>query len=195
MVRRILAAAQRTPSWCNAQPWKVIVTRGHATARFREAMMAHARENPSSPDIDFPSAYEGVYRDRQRECGLQLYDAVGVPRGDRAASALQAAENFRLFGAPHVAIITTEAALGPYGLLDCGAYVSAFMLAAAAAGIGSIAQAALAAHSGLIRGHFSIPTERQVVCGISFGFEDEAHPANTFRVGRAVEDEVVSWRE
>jgi proline dehydrogenase len=38
-----------------------------------------------------------------------------VVRGDREASGRQARENFRLFGAPHVAIVTTDAALGTYG--------------------------------------------------------------------------------
>jgi nitroreductase len=29
---------------------------------------------------------------------------------------------------------------------------------------------------------------------ISFGYEDEAHPANGFRTGRAPLEEVVEWR-
>ena len=49
-----------------------------------------------------------------------------------------------MFGAPHVAIVTSDEALGVYGAVDCGAYVSNFMLAAHSLGVGSIAQAALA---------------------------------------------------
>ena len=40
-------------------------------------------------------------------------------------------------------IITTDEALGVYGVLDCGAWVNNFMLAARSLGIASIAQAAL----------------------------------------------------
>ena len=70
------------------------------------------------------------------------------PRGDKMAYAKQALENFNFFGAPHVAIIHTNEPLGIYGAIDCGAYVSNFMLAAQALGLGTIPQAALARHSG-----------------------------------------------
>jgi hypothetical protein len=45
-------------------------------------------------------------------------------RGDKAAYAKQALENYNFFGAPHVAIIHTDEALGIYGAIDCGAYVT-----------------------------------------------------------------------
>jgi nitroreductase len=194
VIERILALAQLTPSWCNAQPWKVIVTRGAATESFREALFEHTRTPRPEPDIPFPQEYRGVYRDRRRDCGFRLYDAVGVARGDREASGRQARENFRLFGAPHVAIVTTDAALGTYGAVDCGAYVTTFMLAAKALGVACIAQAALASHAPFVRAHFGIPEDRLVLCGISFGYEDQAHPANAFRTSRAPLAEVVDWR-
>jgi nitroreductase len=194
VIRRILAAAQRTPSWCNAQPWRVIITSGAATEALRAGLMEHVRSGERRPDIAFPEAYRGEYQDRRRECGYQLYDAVGVARGDREASARQAAENFRLFGAPHAALVTTEAALGTYGAVDCGAYITAFMLAAQALGVACVAQAALATYSPFLRTHFGIPESRKVVCGIAFGFEDASHPANAFRTSRAPTEEVVDWR-
>ena len=81
---------------------------------------------PPAPDLEWPTKYEGAYAERRRTCGFQLYDAVGIEKGDRAASGKQMLENFRLFGAPHVAIVTTPAELGAYGALDCGGFVSAF---------------------------------------------------------------------
>ena len=54
VIERILAMAQRSPSWCNAQPWEVIVTKGEATERFRAALHAHVTSAPAAPDIAFP---------------------------------------------------------------------------------------------------------------------------------------------
>jgi nitroreductase len=190
---RILDMAQRTASWCNSQPWQVHITRGEGTERFRKALYDHAASAKPDPDFPFPREYHGVYQERRRECGFQLYDSIGITRGDRAASARQGLENFRLFGAPHVAIITTEEALGIYGAVDCGAYVSNFTLAAHSLGIASIAQAALATQSKFIRTYFGIDDDRRVVCGISFGYEDDSHPANQFRTSRAKAGDVVSW--
>ena len=66
----------------------------------------------------------------------------------RPPHAKQALENFNFFGAPHVAIITTDEALGVYGAVDCGGYVTSFMLAAQALGVATVPQAALAFHAG-----------------------------------------------
>jgi nitroreductase len=59
------------------------------------------------------------------------------------------------------------------------------MLAAQALGLGTIPQAALARHSQLIRRHFKLGSDRKVVCGISFGFADNAHKVNSYRTSRA----------
>lgn len=193
IIARFLTLAQRTASWCNSQPWQVTITSGVATNRFREALLQHVSTGERISDIPFPREYHGVYSDRRRECGFQLYESVGIKRGDRDASGVQALENFRLFGAPHVAIVTTEEALGTYGAIDCGAYIGNFMLAARSLGIAAIAQAALASQSKFVRAYFGIPDERLMVCGISFGFEDQKHPANAFRTRRADLAETVNW--
>lgn len=195
VIVRLLTLAQRSASWCNTQPWQVIVTTGEGTERFRAALSAHVRKHGPdvSPDFGQPGEYHGVYRQRRRTSGWQLYDAVGVQRGDRAASAEQAFQNFRLFGAPHVAIITTDASQGVYGAVDAGTYVGTFLLTATSLGIATIAQAALAMHSPFIRGYFSIPDDRKILVGISFGYPDHTHPANGYRTVRAPLTEIVTW--
>ena len=156
-------------------------------------MQAPARADEPGPDFEWPSAYLGVYLERRRECGLALYDSVGIARGDREASARQGRENFRFFGAPHVAIITSDAALGTYGAVDCGGYVANFLLAAASLGIATVPQAALAKAPERIRAFFSLGADRKVVCGISFGFADPDHPANGFRTTRASVTASAAW--
>jgi len=196
IVHRIVALAQLTASWCNSQPWQVVITEGAGTERFRRALFDHATAQPVSAPahFDFPGPqYSGAYLQRRREVGWQLYQSVGVARGDRAGAARQALENFRLFGAPHVAIISTDRDLGAYGAIDCGAYVSNFVLLAQSLGVASIPQAALAHYSPFVRQYFNLGQDRQIVCGISFGYEDAGHAANQFRTGRADLDEAVTW--
>jgi nitroreductase len=185
-IEHVLKVAQRTASWCNSQPWQVIIASGKAGARFRKAIYAEASSGaPANTDFPFPREYKGVYLERRRESGYQLYNTLGIRRGDKGAYAKQALENYNFFGAPHVAIIHTDEPLGVYGAIDCGAYVSNFMLAAQALGLGTIAQAALARHSGLIRRHFDLADDRRVVCGISFGYADHGHKVNSYRTSRA----------
>jgi nitroreductase len=185
VIERIVTLAQRTASWCNAQPWQVLITNGAATERFRAAMLDPVGPDEKGPDFEWPIEYHGVYQERRRECGLALYDAVGITRGDREASARQARENLRLFGAPHVAIVTSDQKLSTYGAVDCGGYVANFLLAATSLGVSTIAQAALASRPQRVREALGLPPERRIVCGISFGYADQDHPANQFRTTRA----------
>ncbi|MBV7408995.1 MULTISPECIES: nitroreductase family protein [Roseobacteraceae] len=194
-VERIIATAQKVPSWCNAQPWQVIVTAEAETERFRDALYAAASTTAPAPDMPWPEGYPGVYGDRRRACGFQLYDAVGIEKGDRAASAQQMMENYRLFGAPHVAIITSPKVLGPYGAMDTGGFVTAFCLAAQALEVATIPQAAIAAQAPFVRDFFDIAEDRQILCAISFGYADPDHPANTFRADRAEVADVMEWKE
>ena len=203
-IEQILAAAQRTASWCNAQPWQLTIASGASLARLRDALQAHmaaaattatAPLSQPTPDLPWPREYRGVYQERRRECGWGLYEALGIAKGDREASAQQAAQNFTMFGAPHVAIVSSDEALGVYGAVDCGAYVGNFMLAAHSLGVGSIAQAALAAHPSVLREVLGIGEDRTVVCALSFGRADTAHPANGFRTTRAAVGDNVIWHD
>jgi nitroreductase len=193
-IEHVLTAAQRTASWCNSQPWQIVIASGAAKERFRAAIYREASSGaPEDGDFSFPREYRGVYLERRRESGFQLYNTLGIARGDKAAYARQALENYNFFGAPHVAVIHTDEALGIYGAIDCGAYVGNFLLAAQALGLGTIAQAALARHSGFIRRHFRLDDTRRVVCGISFGFPDLDHRINSYRTSRASIPDTVTF--
>lgn len=195
-IEAMLNIAQLTASWCNSQAWQVIITEGLATQRFSEALLASAATPEGAAlatDFPRPARYTGRYGERRRETGWQLYEAVGIAQGDRAASMKQTLENYKFFGAPHAIIITSDRDLGVYGAVDCGGYVANLMLAAQSLGINTIAQAAIAMQSTCVRRFFDLPQDRLIVCGLSFGYADRAHPVNRFRTRRDGLDEVVRW--
>ncbi|MAM62678.1 nitroreductase [Maritimibacter sp. UBA3975] len=193
-VEAVLRAAQRVPSWCNAQPWQVGITSPERTDALRTALQ-DAFAAGASPDIPFPEGYTGHHRNRRRACGWQLYEAVGVEKGDREGSAREMMKNYDFFGAPHVAMISSGRELGTYGAIDCGGFVTAFTLAAQARGIATVAQAAPAAFSPALHDFFGLGEDRLALCMISFGYSDTDHPANSFRTARAPLDEWVDWQE
>ena len=192
-VRAVFELAQRTASWCNTQPWQVTVSRGRATADLSAALLAHAAERPPAADLGVPAGYSGVYRDRRRASGFALYDSLGIAHDDAPARQGQAMLNFSFFGAPHVAVVTSDREQGTYGAVDCGGYVSTLLLALRSRGIDSVAQAAIAMHSDVVRAHLGLAEDRLVVCAVSFGYADPAHPANRFRTERASVDDAVAF--
>ena len=69
-IERVLAAAQRTASWCNSQPWQVIIASGEEKEKFRKLIYAEAASGaPHDSDFPYPREYLGVYLDRRRESG------------------------------------------------------------------------------------------------------------------------------
>jgi nitroreductase len=194
VVLRIVDAARLAPSWSNTQPWSLVVTRPETTQTLAERLTAKAAsEAPPAPDVPFPPGFDGVYLARRREVGFGLYAALGIARENRAGRAAQHLENFRFFGAPHVAVLTMPAGMGPYGALDVGGFLVSFLLAAEAEGVATIAQAALAAYAPTLRETLAIPDDRTVLCGVSFGYADPHHPANRFSATRAPREEVLRF--
>lgn len=190
-IERILRMAQRTASWCNSQAWQVDLVSGPATAAFGKALTDHVLSHEMRSDLPAPERYDGVYGDRRRASGYGLYSALGIERSDHDARTRQMLENYRFFGAPHVALITSDAGLGTYGAVDCGGYVATFLAAASSLGVATCAQAALALYSDGVREHLGLADDRLVVCGIAFGYADDTHPANSFRTERADLTDVV----
>lgn len=187
ILRHILDVAQKTPSWCNTQPWEVVVTESPAaTAALREKLHAHAASGAEgAPDKPFPREYAGSHDDRRKACGAALYNALDIGREDRDARAQQMLRNYSFFDAPHCMLVFCHESLGFYGGVDCGLYLQSFMLAALDQGVHTIAQASLAAYPDLVRDHFDMPADRHLLFGCSFGYADERHPVNRYRTDRA----------
>lgn len=193
-IEEMLRIAQRAPSDCNSQSWHVLVLSGPPLERLRAALTQAAEAGEGTlPDVPPVERYEGLLRDRRRACGWALYDAVGVKKGDRAASHRQSLENFRLFGAPYLALITVPTVMGVRGIFDAGIYTGFLLLAAEALGIAAVPQASITHYAQVIRRHVDIPPGQNIICGVAFGIEDAAHPANAFRTARADLAEVVVW--
>ena len=190
LINEVFTKAQRSPSWCNTQPWQVHVLSGDAATRLSELLGQAAASQPQSADLGLP-VYTGEPAMRRRESGYALYEALGIAREDKQARMVQMFKNFSFFGAPHTAILTTDRDLGQYGVLDCGTYLGTLMLLLQDAGLGVIAQGAIAMYSDVVRDFLDLPEQRQVVCAISFGHEDSDDPVNDFRTSRADVGDVV----
>ncbi|MBP1881769.1 nitroreductase [Sinorhizobium mexicanum] len=192
-IDRILEVARTAPSDCNTQPASMFILSGSALEALRAEMYeAAATGRERTSDVPPIGTYTGVFQERRRECGLSLYNAVGIQKGDREASGRQALENFRFFGAPHLAVVTVHNDLAERGLFDTGIYLGHFLLAAQALGVAAVPQGAIAHYADVIRRHAPIAPELRVVCGVSFGYEVKDHAANSFRTDRVeIADSVV----
>lgn len=184
VLEEVLGLAQHAPSNCNVQPWRVYVASGETTRRLREALVDAVRSGEASAMTAPVDSFFGTYRDKQVACAVELYGKMGIARGDRAGREKAMLRNFEFFDAPHVAYVCMSKSFGIGVALDVGMYVQTLMLAMQSRGIGSCAQAALRAYPEIIAEHLGIPDDEQILCGLSFGYEDESVPANQTRQPR-----------
>lgn len=192
VIVRTLELAQWAPSNCNVQPWRVWVLSGPARDRLRDALCGEMDKgnlgDPTDPIDDFP----GDYRRLQVECGAELYGCMGVERGDMMGRFQAHRRNFEFFDAPHVAIVGMAEHFGIGVAMDVGIWLQTWMLALTAEGVQCCPQAALRQYPELVREKVGIPGDIRVLCGLSFGYEDEGVDANAVRQRReALEQNVV----
>jgi nitroreductase len=180
----VLELAQHAPSNCNVQPWRVYVASGKVAERLRAALVEAATKG-ESPVMAAPiDEFLGGYREKQIACAVELYGKMRIERGDRVGRFNASLRNFQFFDAPHVAYVCMAKSFGIGVALDVGMYVQTLMLAMQSRGISSCAQAALRSFPELVAEHLAIPDDEQILCGLSFGYEDPDVPANQTRQPR-----------
>jgi nitroreductase len=180
----LLAAAQQAPSWCNVQPWRVVVTEPPRTGAVAAALTAAARGGLPQAEVPFPLDYPTPYRERRAACGKALYEAMGVTREDKLGRYDAWLRNYALFDAPHVAIVACDRRLGPYAYLDVGVWLGYALTAAAALGIDTCPMASVAAYPAALRQALPIADTDVILFGLALGRADQEAPANACRTTR-----------
>lgn len=180
----LFTIAQRAPSWCNIQPWRLALTSPPFTGELSKALVAKAKGALPTPDIDFPLIYPDPYQDHRRKCGGALYGAMGVDRDDKAGRYDAWLRNYELFDAPHLLVVSRDKRLGEYATLDVGVWLGIFLTAAESLGVQACAMASVAAYPELLREHLEIPADEMILFGLALGNADLSVPANQARTTR-----------
>ncbi|MEW2569832.1 nitroreductase [Streptomyces sp. NPDC047070] len=194
VLERVLAAATRTPSSGNLQPWHVYVVTGEpltelkrrATARALAGDPGDEREYPMyPPDLTSP------YLDRFSAAAALRYEALGIERDDPARPMKIAALNTGAFGAPVVLFCYLDRTMGPGQWADAGMYLQTVMLLLRAEGLHSCPQVMWTMYRETVSRMVGADDGRVLFCGVSVGFEKEGVPR--LRTGRADVTETVSF--
>jgi nitroreductase len=183
-LQALFGAAQRAPSWCNVQPWRIVITEPPKTAALADAMVAAAKSGFPHAELPFPVEYPSPYKEHRIKCGAALYTAMGIAREDKAARYDAWLRNYGFFDAPHVAIVSCDRRLGPYVYIDVGVWLGYFLTAAAALHIDTCAMASVAAYPDTLRAHLPIGETDVMLVGIALGRADAGAPANKSRTTR-----------
>jgi len=185
ILSEIFTIAQRAPSNCNIQPWKVFVASGETRDKIRDRLVSNVKNGvPSNQDYKDRGNFEDEYKTRRRDCAFAMYSEMGIAREDREGRARAGLRNFELFDAPHVAFLGMDKGFGHTVVLDVGMYIQTLMLTMTAHGIASCAQGSMRQYPDVVREFFPGNDNINILVGLSFGYEDPDVPANNTRIGR-----------
>ncbi|PUE57340.1 nitroreductase [Limnohabitans sp. 2KL-17] len=180
----IIEVAKWAPSSMNTQPWHVHVVTGEPLDRIRKGnsdnMVAGV---PPKRDFPMSEAYEGLHRKRQIDVAVQLFEAMGIARDDKARRTDWVMRGFRQFDAPVSLVLTYDKYLEPAAIsqFDLGAFSHAIVLAAWEQGLGCVINGQGIMQSHVVREHAGIPDEQNIMICIAMGYPDEAFVANSVK--------------
>jgi len=196
-IEKVLSISQRSPSGTNTQPWHAYV----CTGRIRDAIIKDVcklfddgqAQSYSKYDY-YPDKWNESHTARRRKIGWDLYGLVGIQKGDRERTAIQAKRNYCFFDAPIGIFFTTDAYLGRGSWSDVGLYMQTVMLAARGEGLHTCPQAAWITFQEPIFKHLQIPEDQVLVSGMALGYEDTSAIENTLKSEREELENVVHYR-
>lgn len=194
VLREILDIARFAPSNCNTQPWHLTVVSGEARERLEKAIVEEIFSGKAPSPVFKPGDAEltGVYKERQYACAMDYYGTMGIERHEKDKRQALMLKNWQFFGAPHVAFLSMPASMGPVNAVDIGIYLQTLMLLLVDYGLASIPQGALAFYPDPVLEIAQLPEGHAIICGLSFGYEQEGEQINKVIMDRAPLEDVVT---
>ena len=197
-VEHILQVARRAPSGTNTQPWKVHVLTGVALKGLSDAVL-DAFYNDTDQHGNDRTHYLDKWRDpylgRRRKVGWDLYDLVGIKKGDREKTKSFHAKNFSFFGAPVGMIFTIDQDMGWMSWLDYGMFLQNICIAARGQGLHTCAQASWGTYHTVVEKELGLPGHELVHVGMSLGYEDTEAPQNSLATVREPLESFVTFHQ
>lgn len=192
-VHAILEAASHAPSGTNTQPWSVVVVAGDVRERLCRRVGAErdanpARERAGNVEGEYKYYAEPMtepYLSRRRKVGWDMYNALGVRKGDMQGSWAAAGRNYQFFDAPVGLFFMLERVLEKGSWIDIGVFIQSVMIGARHFGLDTCAQGAWARYHDIIREELEIPAAHVIVCGMAMGYADLSAPVNRIPSERA----------
>jgi nitroreductase len=175
----------------------VIAVTGAEKDKVIEIAQAKLAMNPGGEPTDrpiYPKDLWEPHEARRRRVGEMLYEALEIPREDRAGRMRWFANNFRFFGAPLALFIVIDERMGHGQWGHTGMYLQTLCLLAEERGWGTCMQECWGILRPTLKEHFGLGPTEMIWCGISVGKPDKAHPVNTLYSERAPLEEIAEFK-
>jgi len=194
VLRDIIDIATWAPSSMNTQTWEVTIVAGEALDNIKRGnleMMASG----TLPSPDMPrDAFEGIYRQRQVDLAIQIFQLMGIAREDKEKRAEWMQRGFRFFDAPAAIILSADRSLDEsWTLFDIGTISQTICLAALNHGLGTCIEGQGVMYPEVVKKYTGIPESKRIIICIAVGYPDWDFPANKLESKREPVESVTTW--
>ena len=214
IINQILTDALTAPSWSNTRPFKVAVATGEVKDRIsgeflsrwqvlsqimrkglrNKLRLIYSRYGLPTTNRSIVKPYVAELKPRAERVGRELYQSLGVQRGDRKARDMQWGKNYSFFGAPVELFVYIHKSLHIYAASDAGLMMENLMLSAHGYGLGTCAQGAVNIWDDVVREEFEVSKDYRLLCGIAIGYPSDAK-VNSFQANRIDVSELLLKRK
>ena len=198
IVEDILKVASRAPSGTNIQPWNVHVLMGESLNQFTQKAVNIFLDDQlikKNERIHYMEKFREPYLARRRKVGWDLYNLLGIKKGEYEKTKDFHSQNFNFFNAPVGMIFTIEKDLGWMSWLDYGMFIQNICVAARGYGLHTCPQAAWGQMHNYLAPMLSITGNHIIHCGLSLGWEDDTKKVNNLRTVREDLNNFVTFHE
>jgi nitroreductase len=195
-LRALLDIARWSPSGGNAQPWKVIAVGGDEIAALSVLAQSTLAANPRGEADEYPIYPDNLWephRTYRYGVGEDMYAILGIGREDKFGRLGQMARNYQFFGAPAALFFVIDRRMGHGQWAHLGMFMQTICLAAEERGLGTCMQEAWGMVRKTLHGHFALPDNEVIYCGMAIGHPDPAAPINSLRSSRAQVDDFATF--
>ena len=192
IIMEIMAAAIRSPSGGNGQPWEIFVASGATMENIRKVYQERAQGQAGGPAGPVPPPLPAFIQERMATIRNERIRLLGLDPADPASGKVFMEWGCRLFGAPALAVICMDKALSSY--LDIGMLVQTICLAAQHFGVDSLIASAFVSQPDVLRKELEIPENLNIVIGVGLGYPNPDSIINTYRSPRRPIQEVVRYK-
>jgi nitroreductase len=191
VICEILKTSVRAPSSDNSQPWEIYVLAGEPLDNIRKDNVEALKNGVAGKAY---SPYEPIYRKRQVDLAVQLFQLMDIAREDKEKRFDWIQRGFRFFDAPVGIILTADQSLDlQTAASDVGGLAQTIALVAMEYDLGTCISAQGITYPEIVRKHARIPKSKHLLLALALGYPDSGFPANGVKSEREPLSVNTSW--
>jgi nitroreductase len=194
IIAKVLEVATRAPSALNTQPWQITVISGKVLDEIRQENIKALNVGTGSAQEIIRKPFEGIYRKRQVDLAIQIFQLMGIARDGKEKRAQWMMRGFRYFDAPAAIVLSLDKSMdSTLALCDIGVLCQSICLAALEFGLGTCIEDQGILFPDILRKLAGIPEFNLPIMGLAIGYPDWDFPANKLVTPREALNNNTKW--